>query len=434
MGFGFFGLRGKGKGGDAGTPAPTLRKVSLPVKEIPQFLQTEFSSVLSGEREKFAGLSRSILSHVDSFRKDAEAVRDKKFGTGESYYAAVNMIKDTWARKTIATISSYQADFSKVPQDADFSYYSGLYSETLKLLNETTVDQKQRIVLKKFFEDESARLGETLKSLSQSMDGLGEMVRGSGAMRAQSGVGVMLRELSSMEAGVASLKEKIASLSAEEDRKGSEISALEAHHDQVLKSPEWNEMETIQKDREAYIRERDGIEAEISSRMGGLKRPLKLFAHESSSISKEEQKLAEDLSHSPAKAVLSQEPHALEKLLQKAMHEGKSMGLAEKDAERLGSIENIISSGWLNDVSSRHAALSKRIEDCWERMKAIDIAGKKVHAKKLVEKSMTELSEVSRQKQMLVAKIASEESLMKEKVQEILALLKKELSLEVDAQ
>ena len=85
-------------------------------------------------------------------------MRDKRFGKGESYYAAVNMIKDTWARKSLHGYFLLPGRFQKVPEKADFPYYSGLYKETLKLLNETTVNPKRPL----FRPSDATRSGTTV--------------------------------------------------------------------------------------------------------------------------------------------------------------------------------------------------------------------------------------------------------------------------------
>jgi hypothetical protein len=259
-------------------------------------------------------------------------------------------------------------------------------------------------------------------------------VRGSGALKAKAGAQSLLTELSEAQAGAAGMKSAATALSTEIEKKAGEISAMEKDAAGISSNPAWKEIERLEKEREMSIREREGIEADISARMGSLKRPLKLFAHDAEGLSKGERELAESLSHSPVKVILSEDPEAVEKLLSNAMAGAKKMGLPDKDASKLEAIGSMVSTGWVHKVSGRYAALSKRIEEDWNRSKGIDIVSKKVHAERLMERSRIELEALGKQKDALEVKFTEQEKKIAQKKKEIADLLRKELSSEVEVE
>jgi len=412
-------------------------KKQLEAANILSWLNGQLAKEIELEREKFSSMAGDLLQLVKDLRKTVENIRQKSFEAGDRTYAAVNMIKDTWAKKALMSFSSYNREIRKEkisPEKIDFPVFRDIYHNTVRLMNDISMIPRQKLVLSRYFELESKRMSEILHSLGTLVESMRLAVSGSGTLKGVNRVKNMLDRLGSLGEETARIGKDIENARSAISRKELDIENLSKEISSIEKDPEWKELAQLDKKIKDGMARREEIELEVAAKLGSMKRVFKLFAHDATNLEKEEKKLFEDLSHSPLKTFMSSDARSIENILNKLEQdiESGTFRLSKKDGGKTGELKHILESGWVLLARSEHAKMQLAFAEANKKKDEINVIVLKRESERGLEKNRAELDILRRQESELEKKLKEKSSELLEKKREISGFVQHELGSEVE--
>ena len=411
-------------------------KKQMEASEILEWVSAQHAKEIESDKNKFSGMAGNLLQLITDLRKNVESIRHKSFEEGDRTYAAVNMIKDTWAKKALMSFTSYNREIEpeKVSKEKiDFTIFRNLYHNTVRLMNNITMIPRQKIVLSRYFEKESRRMSEILKSISEIMGSMELAVNGKSSLKSAEKAGMMAGQLGLLLNEAERIEKDIEKLRSDIKIKTDEIEIFADRVSLIDKKPDWKLLEELDgkiKDSMAGCEE---IEKEASEKLGSMKRVFKLYAHDAE-LGKEERRLFENLSHSPLKTFLSTDPRAVQNILNRLdqdIRNGK-FKLSEKDAGKTHELAGIVKSGWISGKRSEYDEIQTENEEARRKKEGINVMVEKRESERALEKIRTDIEILRRQDAELDKKMKERENEVKNKKNEISDFIKKELGLEIE--
>lgn len=418
-------------------PAPKVGKQRLETANILEWLNSQLTKEIVKESEMYSAWASELLGLIKDFRKIVENIRQKSFEAGDRTYAAVNMIKDTWSKKALMSLTSFFREIrnERITTDSmDFPALRELYTNTTRLMNDINMIPRQKLVLSRYFEAESKRMSVILKSFGTVTDNIKQAVNGTGTLKSVSKVKGMLNQLDLLAGEVKRTVMSIEEARSGIEKKKEELARLEEQVDSIGKKPEWKELTALDKRIKNSQERAEEIELEASEKIGSMKRVFKLFAHDAADLGKDERRMFENLSHSPLKTFMATDAGTIERGLEKLEKEIESGGfkLSKKDAGKTGELKGILESGWVSKSITEHddkkmeAAAAKKERD------GINIMIEKRETERMLEKSRAELDMLRREESELERKLKEKRNGIKEKKREIAVFVRKELGKEIE--
>lgn len=413
------------------------KKASLELSAVLGWLDSQFGKDMETEGKRFAELSKELLEMTRDFQKNIYNIRSRGFEEGDRTYAAVNMIKDMWTKKALMSLTSYYKEINEEAVSSgkmNFSDFRNLFHSTMKLMNEMNMVPKQRIVLQRYFEKESGKMTDLLRSMGERIEDIRLMMDEKSKLKISSTVERMIGELDNLGSEIPSLEERLDELDERLEEKKKELSDAEGILDSVEKSPEWEELGDLNKELEKCFKKKDDIESRMMGKLGEFKRIMKLFAHDSKSLQKSEKRLAESLSHSPLKTYLSTDVSLVQGLFKKLLMciDAGDFNLSEKDKGKLHNIKETVDSGWFAIAKSEYDDINEKCASYKERTMKIKVNIQKKDAERTAEKTKSDMRYTRREKEDLEEKLKVRKDEMKSKKKEISDHIMNELGTEVE--
>jgi hypothetical protein len=266
------------------------------------------------------------------------------------------------------------------------------------------------------------------------MDSMNEAVKGRGALKAISRVSGMLEKLKTLDGEASAAREGLEKARSEISAKEREISSLEEKASAVAKSGEWKEMDRLDRRIRECRGSLESIEADVSGRLGSMKRVFKLYAHDAADLGKEERKLVMDLSHSPLKAFLSGDPGRITNVLERLDSDIRSgeFRLSEKDAGKTGELKEMLESGFVSGARARHDAARKEEAAASGEREGIKVGIEKKKSERALEKARAELEMLRRRASGLEKAVEEKDGEMESRKKEIAGFVKDDLGPDVE--
>ncbi|MBN2330909.1 MAG: hypothetical protein JXC85_03770 [Candidatus Aenigmarchaeota archaeon] len=439
MAFGFLGsLLGRKKPAhEEGAPASPAGKKRLETANVLEWLNGQLAQEIAQERETYSAWASELLGLIRDFRKIVEGIRQRSFEAGDRTYAAVNMIKDTWSKKALLSLTSFFREIRNeriTTESMDFPALRDLYANTTRLMNEINMIPRQRLVLSRYFEPESKRMAEILKSFGTVTDNIKQAVTGTGTLKSVSRVKDMLSQLNALAGEVKRTVMSIEEARSRLREKEEEIKRLEAQFAEVEKRPEWGELTELDKRIKESLERVDEIELRVSERLGSMKRVFKLFAHDAAELDKDERRFFEDLSHSPLKTFMATDAGTVERGLEK-LEKGIESGdfrLSKKDEGKTAELHEMLESGWVSKSKAEHDENRLAASAAKHERDGINVMVEKRETERMLEKSRAELDMLHREESELERKLKEKRGGIKDKKREIAAFVRKELGREIE--
>ncbi len=435
---GFLGsIFGKNKKRKVAEVSQKPKKATLELSAVPAWLDSQFSDDMDSEGKRFAELSKELLELVRDFQKNIYNIRSRNFEEGDRTYAAVNMIKDTWTKKALMSLTTYYKEINDEAVSSgkmNFSDFRSIFRSTMRLMNEMNMIPKQRIVLQRYFEQESRKMTDILRSIGEKTEDMRLMIDERSKLKISGTVEKMIAEVETLAGEIPSLEEKRGELEERMKDKKDELSDAESKLDSVGKSPDWKKLDDLNKELEKCVSKKEDIENSMVGKIGDFKRIMKLFAHDSKNLQKSEKKLAESISHSPLKTYLSTDVSLIQGIFKKLLMsiETEDFSLSRKDSGKLDSIKEIVDSGWFAIAMSDYDDVNDRCSGLKEKIGRIKVSIQKKEAERSAEKTKADMSYIRREKDGIETKINEKKHKMASKKKEISDYIMSEIGIEVE--
>lgn len=412
-------------------------KVELETGELLEWINKEMIKEIEKERKKFTQVSVELIELVVQLQKVVENIKKKSFEAGDRTYAAVNMIKDTWVKKAMISFSLFRKEYREDnigETNINYPVFRNLYHSTVRLMNETSMVPRQRLVLSRYFEKESNKMSEVLQSIGGIMGNMKEAVSGASALKSISRVDELLTGFNTISSQVIEMEKRKDNTNDEIARKESEITQQSENVESIENRPEWRKLKELVSLVENSVKEKEEIELAVSEKLGELKRIFKVYAHDSHALDKAEKRLLDDMAHSPMKAYTTNEAGPIENVLRKLNDDIRENRFkpSEKDAGKTKNLGEILDTGLLIKSKEMLIELKQKIIDAESKKENIKIIAEKNESRRMLDKVNAELDILKREKNDLEKEVKKKRGELILKKKEISELVKKELGSEIE--
>ena len=407
-GFGTFFSRGKQGSGVAAKAGGS----SISAGEAAAWMEERFSTAMREERARFSSMASGLIGSLKELERSVKRIHGGSFESGDRTYAAVNMIKETWAKKALMGFASYWKEVDERTLSAaamDFPAFSALLKSTSRLMSDVWMIPRQKMVLDRYFEKESRGMAEMLKAAAASMGEMRTAADAPGKLKQADQLRSMAAAIEGLSAEEKALGGRLAALDRDIALKQKGMDGIRSSLDSIQMRKEWAEMKAADDSIREAEGKREALEREIDERLGGMKRVFKMFAHDSARLGGGERQLAESLAHSPLKAFMSAGPEKVEGLLGKLAAELESGGfrLSGKDAGKAGRARELLSSGWASAAWKGHELAVAEADALRKRREEFKISLEKGEAERSLEKAQLELGLMLKEKESLGSRLSA---------------------------
>ncbi len=366
MGFLNFLRKGEEKKPSAGIELPS---VEVKLSGLSEWLGQELSEKTSSARKRSEELQERIVKGFQQVGVSARKLGKSEFEAKDKTYAAVNSVKDTFAKRT-------QSLSGKCPSPV-LDSYSGMREFRKRiavLLKELmNISPRQGMVLSNYFRKDSSSIMKEIKNINSITEELQRFLDYEGkslflmeeAERISREISERLESLSGLEKRHKEIRLEIRGLKES-------LSGKEKNLNVISKDSRWEGLEKAKKDKETLENRARDLKFRIGEELSSAKRPLKKYLHlKRDELSREERNFLERFVKSPLKTIMSGEGTGKLKshlLILKGMLD-RGINLKDKEVEKLKGLINRMESGEISKMMEEYEGALKETE---EKGKAID--------------------------------------------------------------
>lgn len=249
----------------------------LATDEILEWMDKEFREKLDRAHSKASEIQNSVMDGFSRLRDSVSILEKASFEKQDRRYAAVNMVKDSFVKRTYSLINNVR----KIQGDLNYTGLKDFHSATSRVVNKLkNLSPKQMVMLSSYFKKECNNVISKMRRVEDDVKSLGGFLESDArVMRMIQDVnmsvlkqGELLRELNSIGKRGDEIRNKLDDLKGVKKEKESGLQRL-------LKSREWRELESIKEKTERIRQEMSDIENRVNEKISSVKRPFKKLKH-----------------------------------------------------------------------------------------------------------------------------------------------------------
>ncbi|MBN2102080.1 MAG: hypothetical protein JW716_04385 [Candidatus Aenigmarchaeota archaeon] len=352
---------------------PELTEEETTFEGIMEAVQSKLADGIENSMKEIEKINDNIEAQLKEVKKAAEKMRDTYFEKTDKTYTRINMVKDAWLKKFIASVDS-QRKLAETTIDSINEYTKNM---TEFIGGANTTNLRQNYILSNYFKDSMKNIVSSMGEINKQLASLRELTKEKSALRIRGDVNKMINDINrkikdSEEClvNVGKMKKELKHLDEMEAEREKNLSDLaEGTEMQRLLSLEKNIAET---EKEAI-----SIKMNLSEELSTMNRPLKKIKHGSEAG---EARVISEFLGSPVDVCLSDGgENKVENVIRiVAKHEkDKEVGLAEKDAKKIASFAEKIKSGEVRKIKDKYIKMLKSLEEMKKEIKAIETVRKR---------------------------------------------------------
>lgn len=340
---GFLGFLKKKEARPAEEPA---REETASIDSIGSWFEQRFGDRLEAAGKKGSGMLSDIASRLDSLKGFSKALEKAEFESGDKRYAAVNMIKDDYAKKlkraSACACGRPSGDYASLKE-----FHSSATSAVSDLFS---IGPRQSILLSRYFSSDMKGVVEEIKGIKEMLGTMGEFLSGDGRLLWLSSE---LRSLLDAREDSRKRMEEVRKRLEDSERKSGELSGKIASKEAELRefenSGDWKAHLSLKEAVGSAESRLAALEEEVSSALSVARRPLKKLRHKGDQKS----------SASGSFEEFSSNPSALSSAISRALE--SDIGLKGKEKEKLRDLASRL--GELERKAEEHRKLSGTLSE-----------------------------------------------------------------------
>jgi len=225
------------------------KEISIELSTLKQWSDKEFGSDQEQALATIKSLHSDIMSSYEDIRRDLKSLEEASFEEDDKRYTAANMVKNTFVNKTNNILKT------ETGVELKYSTLKSFYLNSIKNIRElTTLSPKQMVLLTSYFNDQTRKITESVKSTEAKLNKLKDFLDSKGKV-------VWLKESIEKESqeqkeaidNYMSLGNNIEKKKEEIERTDADVKKNSENLKNLLKDPAWKEFEKL--DKEIYYSE-----------------------------------------------------------------------------------------------------------------------------------------------------------------------------------
>jgi hypothetical protein len=364
---GFLGFLKKKEAQPAEEPA---KEEAARIDGLDSWFRQRFGDRLDSAGKKGQGMLSEIAGRLDSLKGVSRTLEKAQFESGDKTYAAVNMIKDDYAKKlkraSACACGRPSGDYASLKE-----FHSSASAAVSDLFS---IGPRQSILLSRYFSSDMKGVVDEIKGIKDMLGSMGEFLSGEGRLLwLSSEIRSLLDAREESSKRIEELRKRL----EDSDRKAVELSGKIALKEEELKaflgSDEWKGYLSLKEGISSGESRLAAMEEEVSSALSVAKRPLKKFRHMG------DQKASMGGSFQE----FSSNPSSFSSAISRALE--ADIGLKGKEKEKLRGLASRL--GELERKAEEHRRLSDSISKKREELKGSSAQAKR----EMIESSLEDM-------------------------------------------
>ena len=392
---------------------PDLETHEVMMSELSDWFQGVARDELKAKTAESEQLYKELVARFSDIRHRLEKLDDARISGGERLHIAANMIKESFTKKKYLPLNSIVPLYEQYKPDyVYFMMFQEKIMEAIKELKTST--PKQTILLSRYFKRESAELVESIKKAEDASLRLREFLKAeSGPMGLLDNIRATVKECRRLLNEAAGMDSRVSKIKQDAEHSKEKRSELEKRFLKLLKSKDWNEINSLGKEA---IASRDGLreaEMRLNSELSSIRRPLKEIEHvlaKKGTLTPIQRNILRDFVRDPLKSVMAEKGlDELQKCIKALVRKAADV----KDIDLQDLSERLY--GDVPEMRSSYMELRDKLDKTEKRLEELS---KLSASKDGMEKEIRKMSEETGMLDDEVKDVLSVKSRMNEQVQE----------------
>ncbi len=255
-----------------------LADVSM--ENLVNWIESSNSVKIDHTRGQLEDLWSDVLNQVSALQLAIKMLEKAKFEPTDKTYAAINMTKDTFAKKSVG--------LNKIPKylGRKFSEITLAYTATLGIISELKeANMKQAYIISNYFKTEAGQMLKILKLIDQKLSEIEKIMKSDGKIleliESASAKSDECRKINErlviVEKSVADISDSIAKMSTE-------TRSLKEDINRLLEGNEWEKLQSAINRSQEIDQSIERVKYDFGEFVSALNRPLKKVLHDADSL------------------------------------------------------------------------------------------------------------------------------------------------------
>ncbi len=346
--------------------------------------QIKFDRIMEAVSEKLAAdiensvkeiekASVNIDAQLKEIKKAAEKMKDTYFEKTDKTYTRINMIKDRWLKKFIASIDS-QKKIAEMTADAINDYVKDM---TGFIGGANTTDMRQNYILSNYFKDSMKKVVSSMGEINKYLESLKDLTKEKSALKIKGDVNKMIDEVNQKKNENGKCLENVGKMEKELRHLDEMKAEREKNLTDLKNGTDMKRLTALEKNIADTEKEAGSIKLKLSEELNTMNRPLKKIKHKAEAS---EARVISEFLSSPVDVCLSGGgENKVENVIRiVAKHENeKDVGLAEKDAKKIASFAEKIKSGEVKGIKEKYTGMLISLEEMKKEIKSLEAVRKR---------------------------------------------------------
>lgn len=330
---------------------------TITIQDLIQKLKESNKEKIESASSKPSILWPDFLLAVPAIEASIKEMDAASFEPQDKTFAAVNMLKDNFVKKAIASIEKMPNAPGSTHQEVKSSFASAV-----SILNELkNPHPKQSFILSTYFKTNTGRLIDSIKLAESQLEKIRVLVETD--IRAVELIQLIEEKISSyLEYSNAASEESKKEKSMEEELHNieAEMSKKATGIESLLAGEEWKKLISCKAELEMVNRDIQAIENKLTEELSIIRKPLNRLEHDSNGLdmTAEDKEFMESQKSGKTSIDNITKIKVFIQTLEGLVKEGK-VQLKEKEKEKISELKNKLDSADMVAITNRHRELSR---------------------------------------------------------------------------
>jgi len=261
-------------------------KLELNIDNLVDWLKTSNSVKLEHLSHELEEMWRQITDSIASLQKSIKSLEKVKFEPNDKTYAAVNMSKDLFTKKS--------QFLNKVPKSigSKFSDAETAYNVTLSLVSELKeANIKQAYIISNYFKKEADEMIRVLKQLDTLLANFDKKLKSDGeVLKLVEQISTKVQNHSNLRRKLACLQKDSEFVNQDIEKQKNILNSLNVDMEKIGSDKRWADLDIIKKEIFSLNSDLQKLKSSFNEDISSIRKPIKKILHDSQNleISKEQ--------------------------------------------------------------------------------------------------------------------------------------------------
>ena len=252
----------------------------IKLENIVGWIESSNSVKIEHTRGQLEDLWADVVNNVSSLQSAIKNLEKAKFEPTDRTYAAINMTKDTFAKKSTS--------LNKIPKSfgRKFSEIESAYKSAFGILSDfKDANMKQGYIISNYFKEEAGQMVKILKRIEQGLSEMEKIIHGEGKiLELVELASIRIHKCKEIDERLIELENNTANLSDSISKMVGETKSLNDDLKKLLDGGEWGKFQEAKTKLQEIEQSIEKVKYDFSDFVSALNRPIKKILHDGESL------------------------------------------------------------------------------------------------------------------------------------------------------